>query len=100
MNVPYNNKTIRICIDINIESSKVDLYAWIFTSRIFRLALEITFLLNKYLFLQIVYELLSQSRKPNKRVGEGPGNSREAGNFFEKSKGRGETFIRDPRVLY
>ena len=32
-----------ICIDINVEISEVDDYTWIFTSRIFRLALEITF---------------------------------------------------------
>ena len=30
------------------------------TSRIFRLALEITFLPNKYFFLQMTYQLLSQ----------------------------------------
>ena len=39
------------------------------TSRIFILALEITFLLNNYFFLQIAYELSSQSLKLNKRVG-------------------------------
>ena len=58
-------KRLEICIDINIEISEVDHYTWIFTSRIFRLALEITFLLNKYFFLQMAYELLSQSRKLN-----------------------------------
>ena len=42
---------------------------WIFASRIFRLALEITFLLNKYFFLQIANELLSQSGKLNQRDG-------------------------------
>ena len=55
--------TLQICIDINIEISEVDRYKWIFTSTIFRLALEITFLLNKYFFLQMGYELLSQSEK-------------------------------------
>ena len=52
-------KRLEICIDINIEISKLDHYKWIFTSRIFRLALEITFLLNKHFFLQMAYELLS-----------------------------------------
>ena len=33
-----------------------------FTCRICRLALEITFLLNKYVVLQMTYELLSQRR--------------------------------------
>ena len=58
-------KPLEICIDINIEISEVDHYTWIFTSIIIRLALEITFLLNKYFFLQIFYELFSQSRKLN-----------------------------------
>ena len=64
-----------MCIDINIEINEVDHYTWILTSRIFRLALEITFLLNKYFFLQMAYDLLSQSRKRNKRRegGEGGG---------------------------
>ena len=39
-------KRLEICTDINIEISEVDHYLWIFTSRIFRLALEITFLLK------------------------------------------------------
>ena len=59
-------KRLEICIDINIEISEVDHYTWLFTSRIFRLALEIFFLLNKYFFLQM---LLPQSRKRNKRGG-------------------------------
>ena len=64
-----------MCIDINIEINEVDHYTWILTSRNFRLALEITFLLNKYFFLQMAYDLLSQSRKRNKRRegGEGGG---------------------------
>ena len=51
-------KRLETCIDRNIEISQVDHYTWIFTSRIFRLALEITFLLNKYSFLKMTYELL------------------------------------------
>ena len=51
---------LEICIDITFEISEVDHYTWIFTYTIFRLALEITFLLNKYFFLRIAYELLSQ----------------------------------------
>ena len=51
-------KRLETCIDRNIEISEVDHYTWIFTSRIFRLALEITFLLNKYSFLKMTYELL------------------------------------------
>ena len=43
-------KQLEICIDIDIEISEVDNYTWIFTSRIFRLALEIAFLLNKFFF--------------------------------------------------
>ena len=60
----------------------VDHYTWIFISRIFRLALEITFLLNKYFFQQMAYELLSQSRKLS------------VGKFFEKkvSAGRGDAY--------
>ena len=58
-------KRLEICIDINIEISEVDLRGYLLLSRIFRLALEITFLLNKYFFLLMAYELLSQSRKLN-----------------------------------
>ena len=58
---------LEICIDINIEISEVDHYTWVFFSRIFRLALKITFLLKKYFFLQMAYELLTQSRKRYKR---------------------------------
>ena len=43
-------KRLEIYIEINIEISEVDHYTWIFTTRIFRLALEIAFLLNKYFF--------------------------------------------------
>ena len=42
-------KRLEICIDINTEISYVN-HTWIFASRIFTLALEITFLLNKYFF--------------------------------------------------
>ena len=76
-------KRLDICIDINTEISEVDHYTWIFTSRIFRLALEITFLLKKYFFLQLAYELTSQSRKLN-----------EWGGFLIS----GGTPIREPRV--
>ena len=65
-------KRLEIYIDINIGISKVDHHTRIFTSRIFRLALEINVLLNEYFFLQMAYELLSQSRKLNKR-GRGEG---------------------------
>ena len=56
-------KRLEICININVEISKVDHYIWIFTSRISRLALEITFFLNKYFSLQMAYEKLSQTHK-------------------------------------
>ena len=78
-------KQLEICIGINIEINEVDHYPWIFTSSIFILALEITFLpflLKKYFFLQMTYELLSRSRKLNKRGV--PNKSGEVGKFFEK----------------
>ena len=56
-------KWLEICIDSNIDLNQVEYYTWTFTSRIFRLALELTFSLNKYFFLQMAYDLLSQSRK-------------------------------------
>ena len=56
-------KRLEISSNINVEISEVDHYTWIFTSRIFRLALEITFFLNKYFSLQMAYELLSQTHK-------------------------------------
>ena len=43
-------KRLQICIEINIEISEVDHYTWILTSRIFKLALEITYLFNKYFY--------------------------------------------------
>ena len=62
-------KRLEICIDINIEISEVDLYTCISTSKAFRLALEITFLLNKYFFRKTAYELFSRSRKLNEQGG-------------------------------
>ena len=59
---------------------------WIFTSTIFRLILEITVLLNKYIFLQMAYELFSQSRKLNKRGGPNKGGGLE--NILKKISGR------------
>ena len=44
-------KRLETCIDINTEISEVDHFTWIFISRIFRLALKTTFLLNKDFFL-------------------------------------------------
>ena len=78
----------------------VDYYTWIFTSRIFRLALEITFLFEEHFFLQMAYKLLSQRRKLDKSWrGEGGGGSRADGKVFEKKKLMREgTLIRDPRV--
>ena len=58
-------KRLEIYIDINAEISEVDHYTWMFISRIFRLALEI----NKYFFLQMAFELLSQSRKLDENGG-------------------------------
>ena len=43
-------KRLEICIDINIKISEVDHYTWIFTSKIFKLALEIFFFINQYFF--------------------------------------------------
>ena len=69
-------------IDVNLEISEVDHCTWLFTSRIFRLALETTFLLQKYFFLHMADELLSQSRKLNKR--RGPNNSRKGWEVIRK----------------
>ena len=87
---------IEICIDINVEISEVDDYTWIFTSRVFRLALEITFWLNKYFFLQMAYELLSQSWTLNKREVLIRATGLE--NFLKKNE-QGGTLMRHPRVL-
>ena len=43
-------KRLERCIDVNIKISEVDHYMCIFTSRIFRFALKITFLLNRFFF--------------------------------------------------
>ena len=76
---------IGIIIEISIEISEGDHYMSIFTSRIFRLTLEITFSLKKYFFLQMAYDLHSQSTKLNKGMGgESPNKSGWAGKFFEK----------------
>ena len=58
-------KRLEICIDISIEIIEVDHYTWVFTSRILRLALEVTFLLYEYFLLNELLELLLQSRKLN-----------------------------------
>ena len=42
-------------------------------------SLEITFFLNKHFFLQMAYELLSQSRKLNKLGGGGGGSPNKRG---------------------
>ena len=97
-------KPLEICSDINFEISEADRYTRIFTlylhaSRIFRLALEITFfLLNKQFLRQMACELLSQSRKRKKRVGggrrRGASNNSRVGrleNFLKKSK-RGNAY--------
>ena len=89
-------KRVQTCIDINIEISDVGHYMWIFTSIIFRLALEITFLPNKYFSLQATYNLLSQSRKFNKQGGCDPpfraGEWGEVVKFCEKLSGGGGAY--------
>ena len=82
-------KRLEICIDINIEISEVDHYTWIFTSRIFRLALEITFLL-KYLFLLMAYELLC--RKLNMKGSSNNSGGGEGGYFLKKINTRGDAY--------
>ena len=87
-------KRLETCIDINIEISEVDHYTWIFTSRIFGLALEITALLSKYFFIQMAYKLLLRSRKLNKGGREGGTNKNgSVEKNFEKDK-----WVGDPRV--
>ena len=93
-------KRLEICIDINIGLSLADHYTWIFTSGIFRLVLDITFFFSKYFFLQVAYQLLSQSKKLNK---QGNPNKNRGGRgdwkiFWKKNK-QGGTLIRDPRVI-
>ena len=71
---------------------------WIFTSRIFKLALEITFLRNNFFSCNWLYDLLSQSGKLNKRGGKGG-----AGGCPTKSGGGWKNFckknIRGRRLL-
>ena len=43
-------KQLEMCNDINKEISKIDHYTWIFTSRIFRIALEIIFFTEQVFF--------------------------------------------------
>ena len=52
-------KPLEICTDIKSEFSYTDHYMWIFTSRIFRLALKITFFLKNYFFMQMAYSYMS-----------------------------------------
>ena len=73
-------------IDINMEISEVDHYRWIFTFQIFRIVLEITFLLNKEFFLQIAYQLLSLCRTLTK-LGE------EGWKTFSKKNKRGRRLL-------
>ena len=95
-------KRLEICIDINIEISEVDHYRWIFTSRIFRLALGKPFLLCKYLFATNGLRVTLTKQK-TKKVGGGVlirawgGGGSVVGKFFEK-KWAGGTLIRDLRV--
>ena len=90
-------KKIEICIVINIKISEVNHYTWIFTSRIFRLALEIYIFLNKYFSVLMAYELLSQSRKLKRR--EVLVRAEGLENFLKKKKINGGTLIWDPRVI-
>ena len=95
MKVAYTNKRIEICSDINTEISEVDNYTWTFTSRIFRLALEITFYLtsifsNKW--------LTSYSHKVENLICRGALNKSGRLEIFLKKKISGGTLIRDPRV--
>ena len=90
-------KQLEICIDINIEITQVDHCTWMFTCRICRLALEITFLLNKYVVLQMTYELLSQRRNLISGGGGGGGPNRAWGLENIKKKISGGTLIRDSR---
>ena len=52
-------KRLEICTDIKSKFSYAVHYMWIFTSRIFRLALKITFFLKKYFFMQMTYSYMS-----------------------------------------
>ena len=70
-----------MCIEADVELSQADHYTWIFTSRVFRLALEITFLPNKHFSCKW---LTSYSHKVENLISRGPNNSRGTGKFFEK----------------
>ena len=69
-------KWLKICIDLNIEISEVDHYTWTFTSKNFRLALEIS---------------KSKGGEVLIKAGE------RLKDFLKKITGR--TLIRDSRVL-
>ena len=56
-------KRLEICIDIYVEISEVDHYTWIFTSRIFGLALEISIFSYKW--------FMSYSHKVENLVSQG-----------------------------
>ena len=92
-------KWLETWIHVNLEISEIDHHTWIFTSSIFRLALEITFLFNKYFFLQMACQLLWQSRKLNKRGI--PNKSRGLEYFWKKISGvgGGGTLTRYPIVF-
>ena len=62
---------------------------WIFTSRIFKLALEITFLRNNFFSCNWLYDLLSQSGKLNKRGGKGG-----PGGVLLRVEGGGKIFVK------
>ena len=74
-------------------------YTWIFTSRTFRLPLEKTFLIT-YFSLEMAYQLVSQSRKLNKRGQLSPnkstGGGKGGGSWILKKNKRGGTPFRDP----
>ena len=97
-------KRLEICIDINIGLGWAAHYTWIFTSRIVRVALEITFFTKQVFFSR--KWLTSYSRKVENviRVGKG-GVLIKAGGlkmFWKKLNGGGRvggTLIRDPRVF-
>ena len=94
-------KRLEICIDINTEMTEVDHYSWTFTSKIFRFALEITFLLNKYFSHKW---FTSYSHKVENLISRGGGGRNKSGGlkiFLKKiSEGAGMTLARDPRVIF
>ena len=86
---------IDINIDINIEISKVDLHTWIFTSRILRVALEVTLLTRIFSYKR----LTSCSQKVENLINwEGPNNRAKGGELESLKKISEGTLIRDPRV--